>query len=110
MNAATRISSRGTALVNMPAEPTQGTAKGISDWGEAAGQFAFGFGSALSGVGNIVGAITGAELGRTAISAAERQAQADRMAKAQRQEKTIAFLAKLTGTAAILFVLYLILR
>lgn len=103
--------TRGTVLVNssrMP-DPLDST-KSIANWGEAAGQFFFGFGNAVGGVGNIVGAVTQGEVGRQAITAAERQAELDRAAKAQRQQQVLKFLGGTVVTVGIIAILIAIIR
>ena len=97
MNTARTI-TRGTALVNTSPAPEQGTAK------------VFGVGQFLGGLVNIGAAAINAGTNSEALSAAERQAEADRAAKAQRQAATFQFLAGTVLTIGIIAIIITILK
>ena len=84
--------------MNMPAEPTQGTAKFL------------GVGALIQGVANFGSSLVNSGTDRAAIEATERAYAAEQMARTERQKQAIALITKLATTAAIVFVVYLILR
>lgn len=95
MSITTRL-TRGTVLVNMPTVD-MGTGK------------VFGLGELIGGLANLGAASINAPQQQAAIEAAERQAEADRLAKQQRTEQVIKFLSGLAILTAItLLLIYLI--
>lgn len=98
MSVVTRI-TRGTVLVNMPRTGlSTGTAK------------VFGIGEFIGGLANLGTAAINAPQQQAAIAAAERQAEADRLAREQRTTQVLKFLGSIAVLAAITVVLIYLIR